>query len=275
MNDENVAGAVSLKILAERKLEWIGKTTQFKIDPRKLEVEDGFNARIPGDELDAHIAAMKESFKAGATIPAIDVRVDDGRVIVVDGHCRRRAILELIAEGVEIESVDIRQYRGNDAERVAHMLTSAQGKPLTPLECGKSYLRLIRFGWTKPAIASRVGKSISHVEQMILLAESNSDVQAMVAGKSVSAAVAVEMVRKHGENAGPVLQNHLDTAKAGGKKKVTQKTISAASQKPSDLKYEMRVSGPDDVICFRDELEALRLANSINKQYLQDRIANP
>ncbi len=39
--------------------------------------------------------------------------------------------------------------------------------------------------------------------------------------------------------------------------------------------FELRIAGPDDVIVFSDELEALQRANEINKQYLQDRMAHP
>lgn len=41
------------------------------------------------------------------------------------------------------------------------------------------------------------------------------------------------------------------------------------------MKYEVRISGPDDVIVFSDELEAHQRANEINKQYLQDHAENP
>jgi hypothetical protein len=37
--NSNTAGAVSLKVLAERKIEGIQKTTQFQVDPRLVEVE--------------------------------------------------------------------------------------------------------------------------------------------------------------------------------------------------------------------------------------------
>jgi ParB family chromosome partitioning protein len=218
----NIEGAVSLKILAERHVDGVSKSTQFKLDPRIVEVEAGFNAR-PLDR--AHIDAMKLAFKSGAVFPPIFVRVDNGRIILVDGHHRTTAFNELIAEGIEIQSVDAIQFRGNDADRVAHMLTSAQGLPLTPLEMGLSYRRLIGFGWDVKQIAAKVGKTASHVGEMIKLAESNSDVQRMVASKQVSASNAVKMIRKHGEKAGPVMARHLETAKSAGKAKVTAKTI--------------------------------------------------
>ena len=42
-----------------------------------------------------------------------------------------------------------------------------------------------------------------------------------------------------------------------------------------DMQYEMKVAGPDDVVVFSDELEALQRANDVNKQYLQDRMNHP
>ena len=43
----------------------------------------------------------------------------------------------------------------------------------------------------------------------------------------------------------------------------------------AELEYELRVAGPDDVIVFSYELEALQRANEINRQYLLDRLAHP
>lgn len=41
------------------------------------------------------------------------------------------------------------------------------------------------------------------------------------------------------------------------------------------MAFEMRISGPDEVLVFGDELEALRRANEVNKIYLADRAKNP
>jgi ParB-like chromosome segregation protein Spo0J len=200
--------AVSLKALAESKTDGVSKTTQFKVDPMLLEIEDGFNAR-PID-LD-HVAAMKESFLAGAVFPPLQVRVESGRIVVVDGHHRRAMFLQLVGEGHEIVGVDAVQFRGNDADRVAMLLTSAQGKPLTPLQQGVQYRRLIGFGWDKKAISAKVGRSMAFVNEALLLAESNSDVQEMVASKAVSAKAAIRAVREHGEKAGAAMKQAMNS----------------------------------------------------------------
>lgn len=220
--NQSTSGAVSLKVLAERKIDGVQKTTQFKINPKLLEFEDGFNARPINRE---HIESLKQSYRSGNTFPALEVRVDDGHVIVVDGHHRTVAACELIDEGLDIVGIDVVQFRGNDADRVIRMLTSAQGLPLTPLQMGLQYRKLIGFGWDIKRISSHVGKTVSHVGEMIKLAESNSDVQRMVESNEVAAHTAVKAIREHGQKAGSVLAGELEKAKASGKTKVTAKTM--------------------------------------------------
>ena len=49
----------------------------------------------------------------------------------------------------------------------------------------------------------------------------------------------------------------------------------ACNCQPKSGGYRLHIVGPDDVHDYVDELEALRAANDINKQYLADREANP
>lgn len=208
---------VSLKVAAERKLPGVSKETNFQVDPRLIEVEPGFNRPIDAE----HVAQFKASIRDGAIIPPIAVRVDAGRIILVDGEHRWRAVMALIADGVEIVSMAAVQFRGNDVERVAHLLTSSQGKPLTPLESGIQYNKLVGFGWDTRKIAARVGRSVTHVDQCLLLANSNNDVHEPIKRGDVSSSEAAKIVRKHGERAGAVIAGKLSEAKAAGKTRVT------------------------------------------------------
>jgi ParB-like chromosome segregation protein Spo0J len=108
---------------------------------------------------------------------------------------------------------------------VARVITSAEGRALSPLEVAEGYKRLIAYNWTPEQIAAKVGKTRQHVDQSLILANANSDVQAMVAGGSVSATSAIDAVRKHGEDAGKVLGGAVDAAKAAGKSKATSGAI--------------------------------------------------
>jgi ParB-like chromosome segregation protein Spo0J len=223
----------SLKAMAEDKsLEGVGKITNFAVDPRILEIEDGFNGR-PIDK--DHVRAMANGYHNGATFPPLDVRVEDGRVIVVDGHHRREAALLAISEGCELQAVECRHFRGNDIDRIMLMVTSQQGLPMTPLQLGVQYKKLLGLGWTAQQIAGRAGKSGQHVKDCIALAETNSDVQQLVTAGKVSAKVALTTAKKHGSKAGEVLQADLKNAAAAGKSKVTQKTASVKTVRMSLL----------------------------------------
>lgn len=213
----------SLKAAAEDKNNpAVSKTTQFAIDPRTLEVEEGFNARPLNAD---HVAEMSLALRNGATFPPLDVRVDEGRILIVDGHHRHAAALDAIAKGFEIKVLDCRQFRGNDADRVAHMLNSASGLALTPLQLGVQYRKLIGFGWSEKQIADRRGKTVQHVKDMILLGEANSDVHQAVNAGLISGTAALNVVKKHGSKAGAVIQEGLEAAQAAGKSKVTPKAL--------------------------------------------------
>lgn len=215
---------VSLKAMAEAKADGIQKATYFKVRPDVVEFEEGFNLREEGPELDAHIERLYLAMKEGAYIPPIDVSVIEGRVIARDGHCRTRAARRLQAEGLDYQ-LEARQLRGNDSDAVFHMLGSGQGKAFTPLEQGRGFLRLIRFGHEVAEIAKKTGLHRSTIENGLALAEAPVAVQSMVAEGKVSSSLALQTVRDHGPKATEKLEAAVKTAEASGKKKATAKHI--------------------------------------------------
>ena len=120
-------------------------------------------------------------------------------------HCRTRAYRLANERGATITDVTCIPFTGNDAARNLKMIASSQGKELTPLERAKGYARATAFGQDPQEIAAAVGKTRQHVEQLLILANANSDVHALVRSGAVSASVAIEAVRKHGEKAGEFL----------------------------------------------------------------------
>lgn len=223
-----VAVSNSMKSLAaDKSVEGVKKTDLFRVDPRLLVEKKGFNLRNYKDpEVVAHIEGFKESYKAGRYVPPLLVYVsDEGEVVVVEGHCRRRGALDAIDEGAEISFVDCVPFKGNDAERVEVMLRSAEGKPLKPLEVAMGVLRLHRWGMPNTEIAERLHKTASNIEQLLVLATANRDVHDLVRSGAVSAYTAVDAVREHGEAAGSFLASQLEAAKANGKTKVTRSSI--------------------------------------------------
>jgi hypothetical protein len=86
-------------------LKQVGQRRDYQmIDPRLIDIEPGFNARdytLPENR--AHLDRLKLLIiEAGRVNDPICVRLnrETGRATVIDGECRLRATLELIADGV-------------------------------------------------------------------------------------------------------------------------------------------------------------------------------
>lgn len=227
------------QMIADKEIK---RADAMKAQLEDLHEEPGFNLRAEGEDLEASIAALAEFIFAGGKIPALEVRPRaEGGLWIVDGHRRTRALNKLDAEGrlprtPKKEDPSILEYwvsvdafTGNDADRLARVITSQEGRKLEPLELATGYKRLIAFGWTVDQVAKAVGKTRQHVDQMLTLSSANSDVLKMVEAGTVAPATAVEMVRKHGEGAGAVLTEELGKAQAQGKAKVTAGTMKGAT----------------------------------------------
>ncbi|WP_426808005.1 ParB/RepB/Spo0J family partition protein [Pseudomonas sp. WOUb67] len=220
----------------------VRRADAMKVQLEDLHEEPGFNLRTEGDALEASINALAEFIAAGGQIPPLEVRPRaEGGVWLVDGHRRRRALLKLDAEGrlprtpnkdrpqVLEAWVPVIAFEGSDADRVARIITSQENEKLSPLELAQGYKRLRAFGWSVEQIATKVGKTRQHVEQVLTVGNANTDVQNLVAAGHVSATTAAQVVREHGDSAGKVLGAELEKAQASGKKRVTAGSMKGPS----------------------------------------------
>lgn len=233
---------MSLRTLAESKTEGITKSTTFRVDPKLIHLEEGFNLRDDNDELQLHIDRLYEAMRQGAFIPPVDVQIDDkGCIVARDGHCRTKAAIRIRKEMPEY-TLECRQLRGNDADAIMHMLGTGSGqKPLTPLEQGRGFLRLANMGMTQQAIAEKLGISVVTVGNNLTLAEAPLEVQTMIANGQVSSTTAREVV-KQGVAAIEALKAEVAKGGEGKKKRVTKKRLrgTAASPKKAKPKKEKK-----------------------------------
>ena len=196
----------------------------YQIDPLLIEEEDGFNLRYYDDpKVIAHIEAFCESFLQERYVPPMVVRaLEDGRIVVIEGHCRRRGLRMAIARGARIPLVSVIPFRGNDVERVEVMLRSAQGLKLEVLDIARGYLRLREMGFSMANIATSQSKSVARVEQLLMLAQADPQVQALVRGNHVSPDAAIEALQAHGDVAAEILGRKLDEARLDGRLRLTK-----------------------------------------------------
>lgn len=204
------------------------KSKQTAATPRKvfwvplaeLYVEDGYNIR---DVDQAHVEEFRDAYLAGEYVPPLTVEVTQQGIKVIDGHHRFAGAKMAAETGLELR-LEVNDITGtSEADKIALMVTSSQGKPLEPLERAKAYARLKAQGWTNDEIARKVKRSPSDVANMLALAECPEPIKDMVRGGQMSYVTATELTRQHGTEAEAVAAQALEEAKAAGKDKVTKK----------------------------------------------------
>jgi hypothetical protein len=67
-------------------------------------------------------------------------------VKVIDGHHRYYGAIEATKSGAQIIRLECKDFVGNEADRIAFMVTRNQGRPLTALERAAAYQRE-KSGW--------------------------------------------------------------------------------------------------------------------------------
>ena len=209
---------------------------QLMIDPRIIIIDDGHNPRdynLP--ENHAHLDALKRSIRENGTLVPLLVRFDPARkaAVLVDGESRLRANLELIAEGVEIDTVPTVQVAGgNESDRLLIAITANTGKPLSKWELGGAFQRLYNHGWSHEKIATKTGYKETFIVESMELADAPDEVKQLLSSQAVTPALALSELRTNCAAAVTTLQaiatEHKATGKQGPAKRAKSKTLPPA-----------------------------------------------
>ena len=212
----------------------------------KIKIVNGFNERdFQREDVRLHIASIVAALIAGEPIPALVVwtNPETGDIELVDGECRYWAYSDFAGAYPDRFDgyVSVVPFQGTPAQRKAMVAKSNSQLPLDPVQRGRVYLSLRdEHGMNRQDIAAEMGKSLAHVDQMILLASAKPEVLAAVDSGSISATEAVKLTREHGDDAPAELERRQEAAKDLGKDKVTAKV--AKPKAPSRPKVDMVVS---------------------------------
>lgn len=202
----------------------------FLVPLSEIYVEPGFNVR----KIDqVHVEEFRDAFVAGEFVPPLAVQVTEKGVKIIDGHHRYYGAKLATEAGHEVPRLECKDFVGSDADRIAFMVTSSQGKPLTALERAAAYQRMINQGWEAAEIARKVKRSVADVDHHLQLLTCGDGLIEMVRTGEVSPTTAVALSREHGPEASTIAAEQMTKAKAAGKKKLTR---SAAIPKFSTTK---------------------------------------
>lgn len=230
---------------------------EFSVPFESLYIEDGFNvkATIYREVVDG----MKATIRADGYMPKIVVEPQScgERFKVIDGHHRFTAYAELIAEGMEFRRLTVEGFTGSEADQIKLMVTSSQGRNLTPVERANAWGRLTdKFGWTRQEIADEFITSMSNVTHHMAIYELSDLVKGYINDGRIAADYAVELNRKGGEQA---VINAITAVEKTGERKATRTSTNAwrpalGKQVCTILKsVNIRREGDHHVARFTDE----------------------
>ncbi len=85
-----------------------GRSDLYKLDPKLIQIKEGWNSREATDPQNAsHIAELAASIKEVGVKKPLVCYMENDIVYVTDGHCRLQAVMHLIEQGVEIKTVPV------------------------------------------------------------------------------------------------------------------------------------------------------------------------
>lgn len=207
--------------------------TIYYFDPRKLEVEPGFNVRdFSTKENKADLQELKESIRKNGLRTPMTIRLDGDHVYVVSGERRYRSIMELIDEGEDIPTVKtISENKGTSEEtRLFGLEADNESKQFSDLEKALLYERLIARGHTSATIADRLGKSVQTIDRILKLSGAPDVAKQLVRDGKISVTSLIDTLTKHdsSEKVMEVLERGVAKAESLGKTKATAKTLDDA-----------------------------------------------
>lgn len=213
----------------------------WKVKRSAINIIDDFNIRIEKPRLLAHRRALADNMKVEGFKPEHPlvgyVAKENGvnKIYLTGGHNRVASYDIAVSEGAKLSEYlyMVLKSKGTSLEDLTADIGAGNlSLELEPLEKALLAKRCRGFGWDNERIATRIGvKSPNYVDELLILAGAPACVIQMVAEDKVSAATAIDMLKKHGNLAPQKMQEGLARAQEQGKVKLTKRFTTEPGQK--------------------------------------------
>lgn len=171
------------------------RTDLFWIDPRNIDIQDGFNVRSEFD-----LDELKEQIKAQGVLNPITVipyKVDGKeRYKLVDGERRYRATMLAISEGTDIPYIKALKAPkdAKPEDLYIEQMMRNEGKKFTEYECAIMFQRFKdEFGYSQVQIADKFKKSPAFISKCLSLLDLPSELQEKIVSGQLSVKAAREI----------------------------------------------------------------------------------
>ena len=180
------------------------KTDIYKIDPRNIVVEDGFNSREDFGDIDTLAKQIEENgiLNPISVVPFKDESGNE-KYRLIDGERRYRAVMSLLDRGVTIDRIPA-LFQPNSADQKALLVQQIirnEGKGFNEMELAIAYKKLLDEGMTKEEIAEKIAGG-KHSKVNYCLGHLNRDerIQKLIADGKVSGVLVRQIYSAHGKD---------------------------------------------------------------------------
>ncbi len=243
----------------------------FMIDPRNIDVEEGFNGRTDFPE-DEH-QKLKATIKSGGVETPILVKkkVGTDRYILRNGERRLRACLDLVNEG-HMVLIPAITFAGSDLDAIVSMLITNDNVPLNILEEASTMQRLKDNDLTTKQISERTGRTPSHISTLLKLNEAPDKIKELIRSGKITSTLVMKILREEKDfvDALVVIEciiEDLDKKTSGKTAKVTEKDLNKAHGKTnsySALKKALRTSDKKQLVVREGKEELYKFVVKLN-----------
>lgn len=257
--------------MAKPELE-VKKAQYLKVPFTHLALIEGLNLR----EDYGNIKELAESIKANGVQQPIRCTFENDWYYVVDGHRRFKAAQLLYDEGIKDLYLPVMiQPKGTSEEQtVVEMFIGNDGKPLTQLEQATGVERLVFYGWDTTAIAAKLAKSRTHVENLLLLAKAPLKFKKLIKKGIISATYGIDLL-KQGEDAVNAFLGTIETAQAEDESE-SEESTGPKTKTAKITKKKVSINSFSELKTFAREAKITEFPKGTEKFYwlLQDLAAN-
>lgn len=201
----------------------------------KLAVLPGFNTRVKDAEYNERVAGVAESIVANGFFDdkpfAVVMIPGDDTIYIYDGEHRFDAAKQALLDGAEFpDGLPIAWAKDGATVRdlTIHLAHGNNGERLNMVELAAVVRRMQGLDMTKEEIATALGRTTRHVDNLFVLAAANATVKKAVASGQIAGAEAVKLLRKDPKTAGDKITEAVRKAAEKGKAKATPKTMTAS-----------------------------------------------
>lgn len=194
----------------------------------------GFNTRVKDADYNERVAGITESIVANGFFDdkpfAVTMLPGDDTIYIYDGEHRFDAAKAALLDGAEFPDglpVAFAKDGATVRDLTIHLAHGNAGERLNMVELAAVVRRLQGLDMTKDEIATALGRTTRHVDNLFVLAAANQTVKKAVASGQIAGAEAVKLLRKDPKTAAAKITEAVKKAAEKGKAKATPKSMAA------------------------------------------------